>query len=710
MDILKWKIFQILKTKETAKIFTILKLRYGSTITGRCNQLLKTRKKMHSLNCKKEFLQKCLLSGIVPKWLFARIKNSKLKHSIAIEGIFLRNEISSNDNLLRKLSTNYRGHLEYLQENLIFTDFIELLKFTSVLSKRLKTNLDKKNNQSLNFLKSRRFGTVKKQHINNLSSYQLTDEEKLALSFGLNFSLPVTKVNREEVITAFEMFHSQMKRHVPLSNAEEKIFKTSLGSLAHGYTTSKVDINPFVPVKNIRRSLAQLKRNDTILITKPDKGSGTVILDKEEYLEKMMTIVQDTSKFEYIGPVETSDKTHKRESELKEFLHNLVEIKEISDGTYRDLRPVGSQRPRLYGLPKTHKKDNPLRPILSMIGSPQHKLAKYLNALLQPVIAKYSTHNIQDSFEFAKKIRATSCSDTFMASFDVRSLFTNVPLLETINICADVLFENAVESFYLEVLFEEEKEPELTRESFVELMKLATSKTEFSINYYMYRQIDGVAMGSPLGPTLANIFMGYLESKYFSSNDKPLLYYRYVDDCFILFRSKDECLKMFNDFNSLHHSIEFTMELEENDCLPFLDVLVRRTTEEQFITSVYRKKTFTGQYINFLSHCSRKRKINLIKTLCHRAVMICSSSTLEDELKKITSILEENGYPSQLIAKTIDYHRAKLLEPKKVGADRCHIPIKLPFLGEASTRLKKEDRFCVFVCTKPPLDVAMSEK
>ena len=240
---------------------------------------------------------------------------------------------------------------------------------------------------------------------------------------------------------------------------------------------------------------------------------------------------------------------------------------------------------------------------------------------------KYSRYNIRDSFEFARTIQATDSSNTFMASFDVRSLFTNVPLLETINICADVLFkeDNCVDCFHLDVLFDDkEREPKLTRDSFVDLMKFATSSTEFSFNNDMYRQVDGVSMGSPLSPTLANIFMGFLEANYFNTHDKPILYFRYVDDCFLVFNNESECLRMFDDFNALHDSITFTMESEKDNSLPFLDVLVKRTPAAKFITSMYRKKTFTGQYINFLSHCSRKRKINLIKTLCHRAVTMCS--------------------------------------------------------------------------------------
>ena len=292
-------------------------------------------------------------------------------------------------------------------------------------------------------------------------------------------------------------------------------------------------------------------------------------------------------------------------------------------------------------------------------------------------------HTIKDSFEFARIIRETTGSNTYMASFDVRSLFTNVPLMETINICADALFE--------------EENLQISRDSFVRLMQHATSSTEFSLNNEMYRQKDGVAMGSPIGPTLANIFMGHLESEYFRTYGKPGMYYRYVDDCFILFKTQEECNDMFNHFNNLHKSITFTMEVEENGCLPFLDVMVTRK-DDMFVTSIYRKKTFSGQYINFLSHCCRKRKINLIKTLCHRAVMICSSSTLESELENISKILCDNGYPENLILRTFKHHREMMTRPKKIGAAKCLVPIKLPFLDTASIFLEKELKHTTAQC------------
>ena len=144
----------------------------------------------------------------------------------------------------------------------------------------------------------------------------------------------------------------------------------------------------------------------------------------------------------------------------------------------------------------------------------------------------------------------------------------------------------------------------------------------------MYSQHDGIAMGSPLGPTLSNIFMGFIERKVISKY--KVTYYRYVDDCFVLGKDEEEIDELFNVLNKTHSSIKFTSEKENNDELVFLGVLVKRH-KAQFLTSVYRKKTFTGNYLNFHSFCSMKRKTNLIRTLCYQAHKICIRELFEDE-------------------------------------------------------------------------------
>ena len=102
---------------------------------------------------------------------------------------------------------------------------------------------------------------------------------------------------------------------------------------------------------------------------------------------------------------------------------------------FRFLKPVGSSRPRMYGLPKIHKSSCPLHPIFSMSGFPQYAVSRWLCSLLQPVLSLYSTYCVRDTFEFVSQLRDLSVlSNGSMCSLDVVSLFTNVPLLETIDI------------------------------------------------------------------------------------------------------------------------------------------------------------------------------------------------------------------------------------------------------------------------------------
>ena len=117
-------------------------------------------------------------------------------------------------------------------------------------------------------------------------------------------------------------------------------------------------------------------------------------------------------------------------------------------------------------------------------------------------------------------------------------------------------------------------------------------------------------MSSPLGPALANIFVGYQEAKLFNIAKRPLVYCRYVDNTFAVFNNEEDCNTFLTHLNSLHPSLRFTYEKESNHSLPFLNVLVEMHDSE-FLTLVYRKPTFTGQYLRWNSFSPQRRKINL---------------------------------------------------------------------------------------------------
>ena len=401
----------------------------------------------------------------------------------------------------------------------------------------------------------------------------------------------------------------------------------------------------------------------------------------------MELILSQADKFELLGDVDTQDNTLQQERALQAFLLRASKEGHITKEQYQRIRPTGSQRPRMYGVPKLHKTGIPLRPILSMIRAPQHELAKWLAEILKPVVDKYSEHAIRDTFEFCENIENFSAeNDTtskYMCSFDIASLFTNIPLTETIQICMDTLYRN-----------DEIQKPSVPERLLKSLLIKATTEVIFSFNNKIYKQVDGVAMGSPLGPILANIFVGHCENKIEAQN-WPDFYNRFVDDTFSIFDSVQKSRDFFELLNNLHPALKFTVEGEVNHELPFMDVAVKRENEG-LTRTVYRKPTFTGQYMRWESFAPTQQKIGLIRSLTSRALKICSKEKLQAEICTLKQIFTDNGYPTDVVDRVV----FKTCELQKM----CHdvaattseevsmrtVVLRLPWIGHKSTECHKE--------------------
>ena len=232
--------------------------------------------------------------------------------------------------------------------------------------------------------------------------------------------------------------------------------------------------------------------------------------------------------------------------------------------------------------------------------------------------------------------------DSLMVSFDVTSLFTNVPLDFTINVILDKIYEEKLIS------------TKLKREDMKLLFEMCTKEMHFSMNEKIYKQVDGVAMGSPLGPVLANVFMVELEKQVL-----PLLagkvtsWERYVDDTFT-FVKKTEVENVISILNNFHRDIQFTHEVEKNGTIAFLDVSVKRKEDGSFTTSVYRKKTDTNLYVNWGAFAPKQWNIGTLKGMFRRAFLICSEQEgLDREISHLKRIfLQVNNYPKKVVNST----------------------------------------------------------
>ena len=260
-----------------------------------------------------------------------------------------------------------------------------------------------------------------------------------------------------------------------------------------------------------------------------------------------------------------------------------------------------------------------------------------------------------------------------MASFDVESLFTNVPLDEVINIIYDFVAENRLKL-------------DIPLYDLCKLLRLYTTNVQFLFNGIYYRQVDGTAMGSPLGPILADIFMGYLEKGIADDIARSTTYRRYMDDIFIVGPSIQYLENLYHSLNNMHANICFTMELEKDKEISFLDVLLRRRLDGSISRRVFRKPTWSGQYLHFKSFAPISRKRGLIRTLYDRVRRIVTDDNLEPELQLLHDTLVENGYPPRFVEK---YSKSRQARVRPTTVPQKPVYLFLPFKGDNVSMLIK---------------------
>ena len=228
------------------------------------------------------------------------------------------------------------------------------------------------------------------------------------------------------------------------------------------------------------------------------------------------------------------------------------------------------------------------------------------------------------------------------------------------------------------MLFKHNPGLKITKDELKKLFEFATSGTYFVFQGTFYKQINGVAIGSPLGTVLANLFMGYYETMwlYVFRKCEIILYRQYVDDIKCLFNLESDADKFFEFLNIQHPNIKYIFEKQFNKQILFLDVLITNDGEstadkffefliiqhpnikytfekqfnyqilfldvlitndgEQFCTSFFHKETTSGLFTNYLGFTPFSYKVGIVRTLLHRTFILTSSWFLfHEEIVKI---------------------------------------------------------------------------
>ena len=363
---------------------------------------------------------------------------------------------------------------------------------------------------------------------------------------------------------------------------------------------------------------------------------GFFVIDSETYIEKINEIVSDENKFRKLNKNPTQ--------KLKDNLNKIITTINATQNRLGFKKLVGNYNAGyMYANPKTHKNQTnpPYRTIISQIGTPTYDVAKNINRIITPYLDKQ--YMVESSYDLINILRIinTNCK---LASIDVESLFSNVPVLETTEIIINKVFNHQ------SIPPPENSSPTILRD----LLLKCTTQTPFTTpENKLYLQVDGVSMGSPMGPVYANFYMSHIENIIMPSLDKPpLAYMRYVDDTLLLIDDYTQLNTIITLFKN-NSVLNFTSELEKNNQINFLDITIKKENS-RFITSVFKKPTSSDDYINFKGCCPEQYKVGVIKTLLHRAHHLSSNYFLLDkEIDNIKQSLINNNFPIKLIDDTI---------------------------------------------------------
>ena len=337
--------------------------------------------------------------------------------------------------------------------------------------------------------------------------------------------------------------------------------------------------------KHELKALEDLRNQTDIVITNADKGGAVVIQDTTEYIKEANRQLNNRN---FYKPV-TTDLTPLHNKKINDTIEEFEKSNIMTPKIARMLKTNIAKTPKFYTSPKIHKQNNPGRPVISSIECHTANISQYVDYHLKEHVEKLPSF-IKDTTDFINKTKDLHIPDNVtLVTMDVSALYTNIPNNEGIYAVEETLSKSNISLSLINVI-----------KTFLHLI---LTLNNFIFNGKHYLQIKGCAMGTKCAPNYANLFMGNFESEhiYPKIQNKSLLYYRFIDDIFLIWTSsKNELQTFLQEINQVHHSIKFTAETSETE-LNFLDTTVY-IKNNRLYTKTYKKPSDRASYLHHTSY------------------------------------------------------------------------------------------------------------
>ena len=443
--------------------------------------------------------------------------------------------------------------------------------------------------------------------------------------------------------------------------------------------------------KQENEALKELKKRDDIIIKPSDKDKQFVVAPKSMYIEHVEKSLSDQNTYKKV--------TKNPLPMMKNDINSLCDHLSAKYPTLaEEVKPHLPRIPELYCNYKTHKDTSPppLRPVTSQIDAPTAKLGQVTNYILNQAL-KFVPVNLKDSTSLRHKLKNKYNNKVeeghILATADVKSLYTNVPLEHGVDVVSKFILEHIKDIDMLGLEYAD----------FVLILKTVVQAGYFRFNDSYYQQIDGLGMGVKPAPSFAIIYVYCTVEKPLIENDytytlvipdKPTdimsidSWDRYVDDCLMVGKGDQQDVEnLFTYVNQLNPHIQFTHESSHHK-IDFLDLTIHLDVTTKCLEfELYTKPSSLGIFLNFHSAHPQSTIRNSAISELNRALQIGSTEQLKKNgIEKISRMLKDNAFPNRTIEELIDIAKKKTDSTKSDTQDVRRNYLCLPYIGEQHKR------------------------